>query len=126
MPDEAEALEAGALEAEAPEAEAFEARAFEAEVLEDEVLVDEDEPMVPAGATPAEEGDEIEPEGAFQAPTSEEMTKENRAWMGKRLTTRGIRAGAQLPAPERQGRPPPHPPGLEVLSVEFLGSWFAS
>ena len=63
MPDEAEALEAEALEAEAIEAGAHEDRA----------LVDKDEPGVPAGATPAEEGGEMEAEGGFQASTSDKM-----------------------------------------------------
>ena len=61
MPDKAGALEAGALEAGALEAEARGAKA-----LEDEALVDKDEPGVPAGATPAEEGEEMEPGGGVR------------------------------------------------------------
>ena len=99
MPDEAEALEAGALEV-----VALEAGALEAGALEDDATVDEDEPGVPASATPAEEGGEMMPEGGFQASTSEKMAKENRAWMRKRPSARGIRAGARLPAPEPSKR----------------------
>ena len=84
MPDEAKALEAGAPEAETPEA-----GAPGAEAPEDVVLVDEDKPGVPSGAATAREGGEMEPDGGFQATTSEMMSKENRTWMGETPVHKG-------------------------------------